>query len=323
MNENGLPVKKRGRPSKKLKEKQLPKKRGRKPKQLSTTAVPIDNDKTEEPIILHLPIKNFNDNENNLLQYNPTLNEPTPNIDDNVLKYELLRERNNSLDDSDIKLNIIDNLENEITDIINNYDEEYNKLIIERNEKIKNNIDDKYVFLDSKQNCKWPLKTSCFCFWDCHPFTNSSFGLPIKRDNKNIYMFGHFCSPECVAAYNFDLDDGNNMWERYSMINELYSINEPIKTACSKLMLENFGGKLSIKEFRKMNINNSKTYTVTFPPVISHTPNMEETIIDVNYNYIKIDNELNKTIDGLKLKRNKSVLNGKSTLENTMNLKFI
>ena len=33
------------------------KKRGRKPKQVSMTETPIDDNKTEEPIILHLPIK--------------------------------------------------------------------------------------------------------------------------------------------------------------------------------------------------------------------------------------------------------------------------
>ena len=62
------------------------------------------------------------------------------------------------------------------------------------------------------------------------------FGLPIKKCGNEIHMFGNFCSPECAAAYNFNMKD-SDQWERYSYLNELYSknISENIKLAPSKL----------------------------------------------------------------------------------------
>ena len=53
-------------------------------------------------------------------------------------------------------------------------------------------------------------------------------------------MYGNFCSPECAAAYNFSMND-ENIWDRYSLLNEIYSCNKPIKIANSKLLLKNLG----------------------------------------------------------------------------------
>ena len=86
-------------------------------------------------------------------------------------------------------------------------------------------------------------------------------------------MFGNFCSPECAAAYLFSLND--NVWERYSLLNELYADNEPIKIANSKLLLKKFEGIYSINEFRSLNINSSKNYNICLPPTLAYIP--EET----------------------------------------------
>ena len=73
-------------------------------------------------------------------------------------------------------------------------------------------------------------------------------------------MFGNFCSCECAAAYNFDNLKTYEAFERYSMLNYLYSEKSKIKLAAPRLALKKFGGQLSIEEFRKNNLILDKNY---------------------------------------------------------------
>ena len=100
---------------------------------------------------------------------------------------------------------------------------------------LNNSKDLFFEFIESNKKGVWPKKTNIHCLWDSYPFDNSPFGIPIKKTNI-LKMFGNFSSPECAAAYLFSLND--NVWERYSLLNELYGDNEPIKIANSKLLLK-------------------------------------------------------------------------------------
>ena len=112
------------------------------------------------------------------------------------------------------------------------------------------------------------------------------------------------------------------IWERYSIINEIYGNNEPIKIASSKLILEKYGGSYSIEEYRNINSNNKVSYNIVLPPLISYIPTLEEVIIDVNYNQMILNkNKLKNLSEKYKIKKN-NVIN-KNSLENTMNLKYI
>lgn len=133
-------------------------------------------------------------------------------------------------------------------------------------------------------------------------------------------MFGNFCSPECAAAYNFSMKD-ENMWDRYSLLNEIYSDGVPINIANSKLMLKKYGGIYDIDEYRSINID--KKYLLNFLPIISYIPSLEE-INKLNSNnfIIKTENILKDDDQKYILKRSKNT-NNKNTLENIMNLKYI
>ena len=65
-----------------------------------------------------------------------------------------------------------------------------------------------------------PKSTNYDCLWDSYPFDNTPFGIPIKKNNNIVHMFGNFCSPECAAAYCFTIND--NVWEKYSLINDIF-----------------------------------------------------------------------------------------------------
>jgi hypothetical protein len=261
------------------------KKRGRKPK-LNKIQLENKNADNISNIILHLPI---NDNLTNL----------QPQAYDNVNVYK------------EFKQNPEKNIEDTNID--------FNKYIKYREEIFNNKNILFYEFIYSNKKNKWPTKTNIDCLWDCHPFTNMPFGIPIKKENNKTYLFGNFCSPECAAAYCFDKND--NIWDKYSLLNELYSIDKPIKIANSKLLLKKFGGIYNIDEYRSLNINNSKTYSICLPPIISSIPTLEETIIDINEDMMITKNSVKK-INKYKLKRSKP-FNDKNTLENIMNLKYL
>ena len=177
---------------------------------------------------------------------------------------------------------------------------------------------------------EWPKTSDLKCFWCCHNFDKIPCAIPVKYHNNNFYVFGNFCSKECASAYNFEMND-TNIWERYSLLNHLYSIltenkDLKIKLAPSRLCLSIFGGNLSIEEFRKCNEDYSLNYKVVFPPMVSIIPSMEEIKRDVLKNnkstYIPIDKDrILRVNNDLRLKRKNPITN-RNTLENCMKLTY-
>ena len=303
--------KKRGRKPKKKTDQEievpkLPKKRGRKPKEVIATVQ--DNTIKEEPIILHLPLKNINTNE-------IIIPKPFIDLDKFNSKYKNLESKDEITSNIETSINEI----NEIS-VVN----KYNKLCSEYSNVIER---DKVfpIFLEFNEHNKkkvWPDQTNIDCLWCCHSFDNFPFGIPIKHYEDTFYMFGNFCSAECSAAYNFDNINTCESYERYSLINYLYSNNKNIKLAAPRLSLKKFGGQLSINEFRKNNNICNKNYKLLLPPMISLIPLIEEVNliddnINMNDNLFDIDN------NELKLKRSKPLPDTYNTLENCMNLKLV
>jgi hypothetical protein len=280
--------KKRGRKVKEVKEEvvKLPKKRGRKPK-ISNVQMDIKNKVSSDNLILHLPIKIENDN-----------SHPKPFDEDENYKEVEFNSKTEEIDSTNLDF------------------DEY----IKSRELILNNSKDLFFeFIESNRKGTWPKKTNIHCLWDSYPFDNTPFGIPIKKTSTHIEMFGNFCSPECAAAYLFSLND--NVWERYSLLNELYGTNEPIKVANSKLLLKKFGGIYGINEFRSLNINCSKKYNICLPPTLAHIPTLEETKIDIDES-LTVNKESIKKINTYKLQRKKQT-NEENSLENIMNLKYL
>ena len=223
-------------------------------------------------------------------------------------------------------------------DIKKNYDEILDNLSTKREQdinisgtKTKNSVL-LINFLDSNKKKIWPSSTNIDCFWCCHPFDNFPFAIPIKYTYNKFEVYGNFCSPECASAYIFDSNnEGDEIWERYSLLNILYKkiVNNKhtnIKLAPPRIILKNFGGKLSVEEFRECNGDYNHDYKVTLPPMISIIPTMEET----NYNisnkkkFVPIDKDrIYKANEDLRLRRSKPLPDAKNTLESCMRLKYV
>ena len=154
-------------------------------------------------------------------------------------------------------------------------------------------------------------KISDVCWNCCHNFDSIVYGIPIKYHNNIFYTYGDFCSLECCCRYT--VDNFNNYHEIISLINLYNNVtnktkDEKVNVAPNKLLLNIFGGPLTIEEYRK-GFTNKNIQDIKIPPIlpIKHT-------ID-NY---ESNNPSNKS--NLKLYRKKPLQSEKKSITNSMNL---
>lgn len=125
------------------------------------------------------------------------------------------------------------------------------------------------LLADFDEKCKngdWPVSTSVHCYWCCHRFSTTPFGLPVQYRNDKYHVMGCYCSLECAAAHNFasreSIDERLN---RYALINALSSclgLSKSVKPAPDRVVLQMFGGPLTIEEFR--DISQDATVNLSF-----------------------------------------------------------
>lgn len=161
-----------------------------------------------------------------------------------------------------------------------------------------------------------------WCWWCCHDFDNPSLKLPVKHDTRRdkFYTCGNFCSWSCMKTYALDtyglskggMICGNIVIMRKKMFNQVGSI----KPAPKRIRLVEFGGDLTIEQFRLNQtidkIIEQKIETVEYKdnliPFVSNTKRMDE---------IKNASVSN---NALKLKRNKPLKRTHNNLESALGL---
>lgn len=174
-------------------------------------------------------------------------------------------------------------------------------------EKIENISDNLFKDIDHDDEHHYNMNTCCY--WCCHIFNNLGIGLPIKYVNNIFYTFGHFCSMECMCAYNFYSNEVNyNKWEIYGLINLLNKKlgNKQLKIAPPRQSLIMFGGTKSIEEYRaSFNIKNIILHTY---PMVNITNNIEEINDILNMKYM--DNILlnKKKLSYYEIKRKQKIV---------------
>tara|TARA_X000000950_G_C13768238_1_gene599827 strand:- start:2 stop:985 length:984 start_codon:yes stop_codon:yes gene_type:complete len=273
--------KKRGRkPKKKESVVKIPKKRGRKPKggKIILNDKPVVKKKTvsQPNIILHLKCKSSDIHNNSLLEnsYDPNIKDPEGFSIDNNFKI---------IESTNIDTNtIISNnnfTKNELS-IESKHNEDKSpeinvsiKNIWKKLDLLKVNLRHNHI-LDKRSNCHW-----CTCSFD-----NPSIYIPSKLKDNIYEVYGCFCTPECAAAYllNENLDK-SIVWERYSMLNNIYSsiYDRNIKPAPNPLYtLNKFYGSLTIQEYRKL-LENDKILMVVNKPMCKVLPELYEDNHDI------------------------------------------
>ena len=132
-----------------------------------------------------------------------------------------------------------------------------------------------------------------------------------------------------MKAYNLDTND-TCIWKRESLIHLMhyltYGLFKEIKHASSWLTLQDFGGNLSILEFRKNFEVIGSDFLVLHPPLISRQMQIEESYKKTPISGVVV-NKLDKLLFdkpcNLSLKRNKPIETSQINLEKSMGLKRI
>jgi len=287
------------------------KKRGRKPKnkliENKIQSSPVNSD--EEAIIAHLPISL----------------EDVVNIGNTDYEDDKTEENNIFIkSESDFSSVKFKEKLTEINIIPNKNIQSEEKLLEKINQKI---LETEKIFMLGKNvnkinvhNINFKIGTKCL--WCKHSFDTPAVELPEDYFNETFYCSGNFCSWNCSLAHNIDLND-TSTWKRTSLLNlmfyKTYGIFKEIIPAPSWLMLEDFGGILSIKDFRNLFTCNNKDYLVLHPPMITRQLQIEES-------YKKSSSGTANKIENLQenelvLKRSKPIEASNFNLEKTIGLR--
>jgi hypothetical protein len=189
-------------------------------------------------------------------------------------------------------------------------------------------------FQDANRDQRLPDSTDVACFWDCHTFRGVPCVIPIGIEEGIWRVYGNFSSPECAAAYLFhERLDSHVQWERYALLNRLYSSylketdQKSVRLAPPRTILRLFGGTQDITEYRDIITDRRMRVDVMTPPMISIIQVMDTKPIDFYDASMKntfipweMDRMNRPGAQGLRLRRNKPVSEKEATLEYCMGI---
>ena len=154
-------------------------------------------------------------------------------------------------------------------------------------------------------------KTAEVCWNCCHKFDSIIYGIPLKYINGVFYTYGDFCSLECCSRYS--IEKFQNYFEVFSLINLYNNVikgkkDKNISIAPNRLLLNIFGGPLTIEEYRK-GFSNKDIHDIKIPPILPIRHN-----IDL-YETSQVNNKSN-----IKLYRKKPLPSEEKSITNSMKL---
>lgn len=204
-------------------------------------------------------------------------------------------------------------------------------------------------------NGDWPCSINVKCHWCRHDFEGPPVVLPSRACSHVNYsdssqpayrweVSGCFCSLECAAAYNFQMNsDSDVMWEIYALLNRMHTAgggnSSRILPAPKWETLKEFGGYLTIEEFRRMSrptshtsragdvVNNNGRLLDVLPHPMAFVPERVEEVNEADIakplRYIPIDEaHISRVKKDLALRRTKKLVNAANTLDRVMNLQI-
>ena len=180
-------------------------------------------------------------------------------------------------------------------------------LIIKLNND-KNEHDNNLSFsIDEHEEINY-TKKSKLC-WNCsHDFFDRIHGVPINYNSGVFHTVGDFCSIECMSRYAVDNmnDDIYNILPLINLYNNKINNNNKVKLAPNRLLLNIYGGNMTIDDYRKNNI----LYDLKLP-----------IIIPTNYNVNKYNLKNNNNLTDLKLyRKNKTNNNNNNNITKKLNI---
>jgi hypothetical protein len=176
-----------------------------------------------------------------------------------------------------------------------------------------------------------PETTEVACFWCAQQFEGRPVFIPYDEKKGTWHVYGNFCCPECALAYCLDeKEDTHIRWEKVSLLHRLYAsvVGGRIYPAPSRLILKQFGGRLTIEDYRATVRKRSVRVDIHYPPMVSLLATMDTKPIDfyettMAKSFVPLNSErVKKVEEGLRLKRSKPLKDKESTLDACMNLQI-
>lgn len=150
------------------------------------------------------------------------------------------------------------------------------------------------------QFTNWIEKTDIKCWWCCHNFDTVPLGMPVYYDHtvNKFSVRGIFCSFSCMLSYS---NNTKGIKCKQYLINYLYKkltgiIGINFKEAPHKYVLKEFGGHLSIEEFRNLS-GEYKTYKmIEYPMYMSRDYIAEVDLESLKQVNTRVFNNVSKVI---------------------------
>ena len=146
------------------------------------------------------------------------------------------------------------------------------------------------------------------CWWCCHPYETETVQYPYKLFKGNILTTGQFCSWNCVKAYAINKNNLNSMDLITLLKKKTNGKVTPTEPAPCRESLIQFGGTLTIEEFRQAADLGIKAL---IPGVMYSPVHIEKTTEKPTMNIIKPE---------FVLKREKPLVRAKGKLETTLGI---
>lgn len=184
----------------------------------------------------------------------------------------------------------------------------------------------------------YPRNSRTVCWWDGHPFDTKPFFIP-----KNIYahthshedteynVYGNFCSPECALAHLHSETalDPELKWGRVMLLQEMAKkvYNDETKRLSPSLprwVLKEYGGGLSIEEYREACTKTRDSCEIVYPPIIVDMPILKMSNVEKKPQKVEkvIINEDRFRKAEQNLSKNKEVIPEKKGILELMNIRI-
>lgn len=287
------------------------------------------NDTFVENQIVQLDIDMDEQRQKDLMEYNPTMNEPKGIEPEGISEFETIQQ---SVDKKDNEKN----MKTKFDKYVNEKNETIQKTLEARNEVYKSvesddilqwvDLDGSKAFMANYTN--WP-NVDLPCFWCLEKFNGPSWPLTVGRNKDGKFKVrGVHCSPECALAHGMDsreISENISLSSMYSWMESfVYKVTgnyKGITPAPPRMMMQKFGGPMTIDMFKLASKMEGYNSYLTYPP-------LESSLVVWNRLKTNIDKDLyddseTKEEDQLVLKRKTPFYNKDASLESVWKLKTI
>lgn len=124
---------------------------------------------------------------------------------------------------------------------------------------------------DSQEcTCECSTNTPTNC-WNCTHEIKQNVSVPLSYRNGVFHLYGSFCCFGCGCRYLFENYHNKDLWEKYSLLNIYYNRvsntqNVRVPIYPSRLRLKQFGGDMTIEEYRQIE-NGSYPNDIILEPI--------------------------------------------------------